>query len=134
MSIINRLFDTSYPGLAKAMDLGWRRGQAISSNIANADTPQYRAMDVDFAGELERAFGQETSDLKLTNEKHLDLTGSGDAHLVQDLSGATKADGNNVDLDIQMARLASNGGKYSAASTLLRKKLGMLKMAVRSGN
>ena len=133
MSVIDKLFDRTYPGLTKALDLSWQRNQAIVSNIANAETPQYRAVDLNFAGELERAFGEQNSNLDLTNSKHMDIEADSSAHLVPDLSGATKADGNNVDIDTQMGQLAFNSGKYSTATALLRKKLAILKMVARSG-
>jgi flagellar basal-body rod protein FlgB len=39
------------------MDLSWRKNETIVSNIANAETPQYRAVKLDFGSELDRAFG-----------------------------------------------------------------------------
>lgn len=131
MALIDSLLDKTYPGLTKALDLTFRRNQAISSNIANAETPQYRAVDLNFAGELNRAFGQTDTTLMKTDPMHLDVTGAGESHLIPDISGATKPDGNNVDLDIQMGQLAYNSGRYSAAAALLRKKLGILKLIVR---
>ncbi len=131
MALIDKLFDRTVPGLEKALDLNWRRNEAITSNIANAETPQYRAVDVDFAGELERAFqSKNQSALKKTDSKHMDLMSNGSARLVADLSGATKGDGNNVDLDTQMGRLVYNSGKYSIAASMVRKKLRMLRTAV----
>ena len=119
------------PGLEKALDLTWRRNDAISSNIANAETPGYRAADLNFGQELDRAFGASQQSLMKTDAQHLDITTQSGAHLSPDLSGATKADGNNVDLDIQMGQLAYNKGKYAMASGMLRKKLGMLAQAIK---
>jgi flagellar basal-body rod protein FlgB len=133
MSTIDKIFDGSYDGLTKALDLSLRRNQAITSNIANAETPQYRAVDLNFAGELQRAFGEQDSTLLKTNSQHLDLTSNSGSHLVPDLSGATKPDGNNVDLDIQMGQMAYNSGRYTGAAAMLRKKLGILKLMLRGG-
>ena len=131
MSGIDRIFDKTYTGLAKALDLAHKRNEAIVSNITNAETPQYRAVDLDFAGELKRAFGSANEELKKTNSKHLDLASSSSAHLVPDMSGATKPDGNNVDLDIQMGQLSYNSGRYTGSANMLRKKLAILKAAIR---
>lgn len=130
---IDRFLDRTLPGVVKAMDLTWRRGEAISSNIANAETPQYRAVDLNFTSELDRAFEVATAPdaLKVTKQGHMDLSGSSSAHLVSDYSGMTKADGNNVDIDIQMGRLAYNTGKYSTAASIVRKQLSLLKNAIR---
>ena len=126
-----KIFDSQIDGLQKSLDLTWRRNEAISSNISNAETPQYRAVDLNFAGELDRAMLGTGSEITKTNEKHLDLSTNELAHLTPDLSGATKADGNNVDIDIQMGRLAYNSGKYSLNSSLLRKKLQFIYNAIR---
>ena len=131
MSIIDKYFNSTFTGLQKSMDLALRRNEAIVSNISNAETPQYRAVDLNFAGELDKAFGANNSAITKTNTKHIDLTSNSQAHLTADLSGATKPDGNNVDLDIQMGQLAHNAGQYSMATSLYRKKLSMLKNAIR---
>ncbi len=131
MSGIDKLFDSTTRGLEKALDLMFWRNQAITSNIANAETPQYRAVDVNFAGELERAFGAKTQDLSTSHTKHMNVTAdSGLAHMGEDFSGATRGDGNNVDLDIQMGRLAFNSEKYSQAANLVGRKLSLIKRAI----
>jgi flagellar basal-body rod protein FlgB len=129
--LLDSILDRTVPGLEKAMDLTWKRNEAISSNIANAETPQYRAIDVNFAGELEKAFQRSNTEIIKTDSKHLDTTNEGMAHIVEDYSGATKPDGNNVDIDIQMGQLSYNSGKFSSAARLLRKKLGMIRFAIR---
>lgn len=130
-TFLSGLFKETIPGIEKALDLTWRRNEAIASNIANAETPGYRAADLDFGKELERAFEKNTSALMKTDSKHLDISSDSGSHLSPDLSGVTKPDGNNVDLDIQMGQLAFNKGKYSMAAGLLRKKMGMLANAIR---
>lgn len=132
-NIINRLFDNTLGGLTKALDLTWRRNQAITSNIANAETPQYRASELNFAGELERAFGVDKGDVTKTHAKHMDLSENGSSYFSADYSGATKPDGNNVDIDLQMGKLAYNSGAYTSAARLLRKQLGIIKLAIREG-
>jgi flagellar basal-body rod protein FlgB len=131
MTFIERFFDRTFTGLHKAMDLTWRRNEAIVSNVANAETPQFRAADLNFGGELDRAFGAQNASVSRTNQKHLDVSSNSAAHLASDMSGATKPDGNNVDIDIQMGRLAYNAGQFSMATDAYRKKLGMLKTAIR---
>ena len=128
---IDKIFDRTVPAITRSLDLYWKRGEALTSNIANAETPGYRAVDVDFAGALEKAFQGQNGDVRMTNEKHLDLQSKGNAHFVADLTGMTKPDGNNVDLDIQMGKLAGNAGKYSQGASLIRKKLQMMRMAIR---
>lgn len=135
MDLINSIFDRTMPGLNKALDLHRKRTEAISSNIANIETPGYQAIDVNFAGELEKAFSHGGNNkLIKTNSRHIDLAeSSGESFLTLDSSGARRADGNNVDIDIQMAKLADAGGAYSKASALVRKKLQVLRYAIRQG-
>lgn len=131
-NFIDKIFDRTVPGITHSLDLLLKRNEAITSNIANAETPMYRAVDVDFGGELERAFQtQPNSALKKTNTMHMDLAGEGSSRLVEDFSGPTRADGNNVDLDIQMGKLVLNSGKYQTGTSLVRKKLQMMRMAIR---
>lgn len=133
MTLFDRIFDSTVTGLSKAMDLTFKRNQAITSNIANAETPGYRAVDVDFAGELDRAFGRSSTPLSQTSQGHMDLNGDGTSKFVEDRTSATKPDGNNVDIDLQMGLLAFNGGRYSIAANLMRKQLSMIKNAIREG-
>lgn len=131
---IEGLFNNTFRGTERLMDLTHRRNQALSSNIANAETPGYRASDMNFARELEKAFGRKTDTISRTNPKH--LNGSEldqEAHLVPDLSGATKADGNNVDIDIQMGRLAYNSGQFTLAANFMRKQFQIMLYAIREG-
>lgn len=133
-SILDGLYDRNLSGLSRAMDLTWRRNQALASNVANAETPQYRAADVSFGGELERAFGHNpTQELKMTSNKHLALLEDSGSRLVADYSGETRADGNNVDIDLQMGKLTHNSGQYSVAAQMVRRKMQLLREAIRGG-
>lgn len=133
MRLLDTLFDRSVTGLSRTMDLTWKRNQALSANIANAETPQYRAIDVSFGNELEKAFEAQNGSLEQTNAAHINTHSmQGDtSKLVPDLSGATKPDGNNVDLDLQMGRLAQNSGDYANAARLIRRQIGLLRTAIR---
>lgn len=128
--VIDKLFNRTTAGLERHMDLAVRRHEAITSNIANAETPQYRASDLNFERELEAAFGKVSGELKKTDPRHIDEIGSQPAHLAPDLSGATKADGNNVDIDIQMGKLAYNSGQFTMTSNMMRKKLAFIKRII----
>ncbi len=133
MRLLDTLFDRSVTGLSRTMDLTWKRNQALSANIANAETPQYRAIDVSFGNELEKAFEAQSGSLTQTDAGHIDnhSTQGDTSKLVQDLSGPTKPDGNNVDLDLQMGRLAQNSGEYANAARLIRRQIGLLRTAIR---
>jgi flagellar basal-body rod protein FlgB len=134
MKLLDSIFDRTVTGLSRAMDLSWKRNQAITSNIANAETPQYRAVDVSFGKELERAFGNSSGDtLVKTDANHLDVSSSQGGQFVADETGTEKSDGNNVDLDLQMGRLSENSWDYTNAARLIRRQIGMVRSAIRDG-
>jgi flagellar basal-body rod protein FlgB len=133
MKLLDGFFDKTIDGLTKSMDLTWKRNQALTANIANAETPQYRAVDLTFGKELERAFGNNQESIMRTSGQHLDVAQNQSARFVGDFSGQTKPDGNNVDIDLQMGRLNQNSGDFMNAARLIRRQLGMIKNAIREG-
>jgi flagellar basal-body rod protein FlgB len=134
MRLIDSIFEQTVTGLNKALDLSWRRGQVITSNIANAETPKYRASELEFGKELEKAFNQNAGDQVMrTHSSHMDVERNSSSRMVTDLKGITKADGNNVDIDLQMAALADNGSDFSNAVQLMRHKFGLYRASIRDG-
>lgn len=101
--------------LEKAADASWARNNALASNIANVDTPNYKRVDVSFEEELARALHYnkfEPVDKKVSdfNKKH-----SGDFKFktyVDDAELSYRLDGNNVDMDTENVYLAENQLKY----------------------
>lgn len=126
-----KLYNNTFDLMEKAMDLRVKRHALISSNIANSETPNFVARELDFAGELDKAVGKDNSLLAKTDSRHLDLGDLQSAHSVADYSGAIGADGNNVDLDLQTSKLAENFRGYNNAISWLGVQLRMLKMAAR---
>jgi flagellar basal-body rod protein FlgB len=114
------------------------RHRAIAENIANADTPNYKKKTVEFQEELRRAIQNDTQgelEIKQTHHKHLQIKDA-DAPLIpyrmitNDYT-AMNNNGNNVDLDMEMAKLAENqlmynyladrvSGHYSKIRTLMQ--------------
>lgn len=134
MRFIDSIFDSTVMGLNKAMDLTWRKNQVITANVANAETPQYRAGDLQFGQELEQAFQRDVDQaMNRTNPKHMEVSSEASSKIVLDSSGVTKADGNNVDIDLQMASLAQNSSDYSNAAQLIRRQIGLVRTAIREG-
>ncbi len=134
MKLLDSIFDRTVTGLSRAMDLTWKRHQAITSNIANAETPQYRAVDVSFGKELERAFGNSSGETLLkTDSNHLDVSSSQGGQFIADETGTEKSDGNNVDIDLQMGQLYENSSDYTTAARLIRRQIGMVRSAIRDG-
>jgi flagellar basal-body rod protein FlgB len=130
--IIDKIFDSSMQGLHKNMDMTMKRSEALLSNIANAETPGYRAVDVNFGSELDKAFERQSGALIKTNDKHMNIgANTGVAHIVADNTGTMRKDGNNVDIDLQMAKMAKNKGSFNGSAAMIRKKLHMIRQAIR---
>ena len=115
--------------MQKRLDLNFKRHAILTSNIANSETPGFKARELNFAGELENALGESSSSLKITNTKHMDISDNSGNHIVFDNSGRVKADGNNVDIDIALGKVSRNASEYDNAVNLLNMKLRMLRMA-----
>lgn len=94
-----------------------RRQEAVATNIANVDTPGYRRTDVSFEGEL-RAQLETRRRLATTDPRHFAVAPVGEGLLQTALDGAqgrTRAgrnDGNDVDIDYEMTRLAETSLRY----------------------
>lgn len=103
-----------------ALKLRSARQELLASNIANADTPNYKAKDIDFASALQGALSGSPAQLPLaaTSQRHLGgSTG-------ENVMGAPvmyrnvlqpSADGNTVDMDVERAQFADNALRYEAS-------------------
>jgi len=124
--------------IEKAMDACWIRNEVISQNIANVDTPGYKRKTVDFESQLSAAIdkkrkaganrrGNQTPALKSTiSDVEIKIT--------QDNSNLSyRLDGNNVDIDNEMASMAKNTIKYNVLTQSLNYSLGRIKNAISEG-
>jgi flagellar basal-body rod protein FlgB len=120
------LFGTTFTLLSKVLDLRSQRHSIISSNIANAETPQYRSVHLDFEEQLRRVMpAGDRLALKTTNPAHLPVYGDISAVQGQPVHEDTqvqRADGNTVDLEKEVVRMSQNQLLYDAASQILKRK------------
>jgi len=104
-------------GYGKALNLLSQRQKVLSGNIANADTPGFKARDFDFAAALAQAKGQGNGP-QVTSTRHLGApseTGEIDeARLAYRYAEQPSLDGNTVDLDRERANFADNAMRYEA--------------------
>ena len=117
------LFDVTQLGLERAIQGSAMRQTALSSNIANANTPGYKPEDVDFHSAL-RAALSEGADQQSQALQNLTFTAQPDSNAVM------QADGNGVDVDVQNAELAKNGLEYESLVTVARARLDILRYAM----
>jgi flagellar basal-body rod protein FlgB len=103
------------------------RHGVIASNIANVDTPGYKARDVKFNETLNEA----TIELRSTQPGHMAPSGQIAAGSVNEEQRASWGDQNNVELDMEVAKMTENAVFFQAATTLLSKNIQMYKAALR---
>lgn len=119
-------------GLAERR-LAWldRRQEVLAQNIANADTPGFRARDVaGFADVLARRGG---AGLRATDPRHLVGTRGTDAARADRLAAERTPDGNGVSLDTQALKVAETEQAQALAMGLHRKYLGLFRTALGRG-
>ncbi len=114
--------------LKEVMDYRLTRQGVISSNVANVDTPGYKAQDISFEQEFESRL-----QLSTTNpaHKHSSRAAIKAYESFSDPHGRIGNDGNTVDIDREMMKLAQNQLLYNAASQDLANKIKGLKEAIR---
>jgi flagellar basal-body rod protein FlgB len=120
--------------LEKALDAAWMRNETISNNIANVNTPGYKKSYVRFEELLTDAVDKfQISGIK-KDEKFLpigkDTKYSVSPEIVQEDFTSMRRDGNNVDIDVEMAELAKNSIKYNALIAQMSKEFSKIKIAI----
>lgn len=122
--------------LEKALAASALRQKTISNNIANVNTPGYKKSDVLFEDKLQTAMNQSLLPLTRTNTNHLpagQISSELEPSIVVDNTSSMRLDGNNVDIDKEMAGLAKNSIYYNAVAQQLSKQYSMLLSAIREG-
>jgi flagellar basal-body rod protein FlgB len=128
--------------LEKALDGLSLRQQAISNNMANVDTPNFKATEVSFEDDLHAALKRQPSadslELRTSDARHIGAfepvdVDSVQARSTQLLTTSMRNDGNNVDVDREMTRLAETQLFFQAATQLVNVKFNQLKQAIWEG-
>jgi len=129
------IFGDTYALLAKTMDLRSQRHSLISSNIANAETPQYKAGKIEFEDELRRAVPQKGEmNLKTTNNKHISFSNKIEdvqPQVVLETTDSLRADENTVDLDKEFVSLSKNKLMYDVSAEIISRKFSGLLKAIK---
>lgn len=103
-----------------ALNLRAARQELLASNIANADTPNYKARDIDFASALQNALAGTSPKLPVVQTSPMHFGGNtGDSILGSPVMYRRpvqpSADGNTVDMDVERAQFADNALRYEAS-------------------
>jgi flagellar basal-body rod protein FlgB len=116
------LIDNTQLGLERAISGASLRQTVLANNLANAETPGYRRMDVDFHDALAQAMG------------------SGSAAAIENTTFSSqqdpqslRADGNGVDVDTESAAMAKNGLEYEALVSVDKARIQIIQSALGVG-
>ncbi len=124
-----------------ALGLRAQRSETLASNIANADTPNYKARDFDFAATLQSALSRSTVNnrsvgLDRTSPRHIQGGHGGGAmpNLQYRIPAQASIDGNTVDLDTELGQFSDNAIRYQADLTFMSNQLRAMQQAISSNN
>jgi len=135
----DRLFSDTMTVLAKSLNLRSIQHKALASNIANMDTPNYKAVELDVAEKMNKTRGLVPGiPLVRTHADHIQFR----SHRADNVKPTAvtapayslRADGNTVDIDRTMGKLAENTLLYDAAAQLISQKFKGLKNVIKGGN
>ncbi|NLG73588.1 MAG: flagellar basal body rod protein FlgB [Chloroflexi bacterium] len=124
------LSDSALKAARFALDGLARRQEVIGQNLANIDTPGYKAQTVDFETALKRSLEKGTSMRpQKTHPGHRIASQAEPGRVQIELrrGGSQRADGNTVDLDTELLEMSETGLRFQALTTLVSKKLSLLK-------
>jgi flagellar basal-body rod protein FlgB len=131
------IFDRTMQLLQRSMDLRSARQRVISSNLANEETPGYRASELNFMDQLQSAHkGRLPVHLAVTQSSHIGPRGlQGVQAVTGKLSevpaGDLPLDANSVNLELEMAKLSDNAMQYNAAASITAIRFRQLISAIR---
>lgn len=126
----------------RALSLRQSRHEVLAANIANADTPNYKARDIDFASELNKAVkaGQSVQQnggvaLARTSDRHIEAQGTtwrgaASTDLLYRVPDQPSLDGNTVDMDRERSQFTDNALRYQAGLTIMNRRIQGLKNAM----
>ena len=112
--------------LKAGMDYAALNQRLISDNIANAETPNYKAVRLNFDDYYEKA-------KRAVDEQSKELVPNPKDYIYRDESTTMRLDGNNVDAEKEMVELARNGLAYTTLTELVSRRGALLMLAVTEG-
>lgn len=120
--------------LNRALDTASLRNDVIANNIANVDTPKFKRSEVIFEDKLKKALNYTNyGKLNLTNSRHIQINQATmdlqpEVRVMDDLT--YRNDGNNVDIDVETAKMAKNKLFYDAVGQSMSNEIRLLRLAI----
>jgi flagellar basal-body rod protein FlgB len=127
-------FEKAFGLHPQGMVLRAKRAEVIASNIANADTPGYKAKGMDFQKALAQASQKQQMGMSRTNEKHFDVRATlNDGLEFRIPNQPDTGDGNTVDVQVERNLYLENSLEYQASVQFLNGRIKGLKKAITGG-
>lgn len=127
------LESTNSATMERSFSALWQRMQLISTNIANEDTPGYKAKRLEFEGVLKNQIEQAARTRGMSRAEKVGLINSTQTRVYNDPSLSVRADGNNVNLDNEHIELARVQMQYQALRDKINGHYSSLKYAISGG-
>ena len=126
------LFDRIHNGIGNVLDLRSQQSAMTAANIANTDTPNFKAKFIPFDELLQTTMGTDNMTMRQTRPSHLSgMQGTVDDPAIEEIEAPPwSLDGNSVSLEREMVRLKSNALQYSALTRGMTKRLSMLRFVI----
>ena len=125
-----KIFDNTFAQAQTMLSLRGQRMEILSRNIANADTPNFKAQDLDFRDVLKNA-GSTTS-IEATHQNHIsNSTYKGSAEMVYTVPFNSSVDGNTVELSVEQAKYGKAAAQYQATLRFLEGEISGIRKALR---
>lgn len=129
-----KIFDSAFSTVRRSLDLRLKQHGLSTTNLANQDTPEFKAQRIDFKSAFDRVLLEDSSaEMKLTDVRHIDAVSSAGANIETIQAPAWAEDGNSVNPDEEMAVMVSNNLVFNASIEALSRKLAMLEYAASDG-
>jgi flagellar basal-body rod protein FlgB len=127
--------DDAFRFSANSLRLRAERQQLLASNIANADTPNYKARDIDFKQALDVAMSGGPAGLATTSDAHIGQPSPSSESfagvpLLYRRPTQGSVDGNTVEMDVERTQFADNAVRYEAGVTMLNAQIRSLMAAI----
>jgi len=123
--------------LQKGLSASWTRNAVIRNNIANIETPGFKASDVEFEAHLNQSLQSRGFVGMKTHPKHIDIGVKNlpefETRVVQRNDQSLRMDGNNVDIESENVKLAQNSLYYNTLMEKLNSELRRLRSAIGEG-
>lgn len=123
-------FDKALGIHPQVLALREKRGDLLAANLANADTPGYKARDMDFKALLNQNLAL-SQPMERTHVKHLAVNQGFEARTLYRNPTQAALDGNTVEANVEQANYAENAVQYQASLQFLNNKFSSLMLALR---